>query len=162
MQHWHAHVYYDKEHVWMLLPSNGELQDGAYGQQQQQHQRLGRHCAGSLHCLTKRQRAQFGTRQLMARLGVLALVCGCVLLLLLAAVPAAASDDYYDILGVKNDASDAQVRPWACYQRCQTLTRCTHTKIRQAYRKLAKKWHPDKHKDDETAHKKFQEIAEGE
>ncbi len=33
--------------------------------------------------------------------------------------------------------------------------------IRQSYRKLAKKYHPDKHKDDEEAHKKFQEIAEG-
>lgn len=55
-------------------------------------------------------------------------------------VYAAGSDDYYGVLGLQRDASDAQ--------------------IRQSYRKLAKKYHPDKHKDDNEAHKKFQEIAE--
>jgi integrase len=39
--------------------------------------------------------------------------------------------------------------------------RLTPGQIRQSYRKLAKKYHPDKHKDDQEAHNKFQEIAEG-
>ncbi|MBD3331055.1 molecular chaperone DnaJ [Candidatus Peregrinibacteria bacterium] len=46
--------------------------------------------------------------------------------------------DLYEILGVKKDASDKD--------------------IKSAYRKLALKWHPDKHKGDKEAEKKFKEI----
>lgn len=46
--------------------------------------------------------------------------------------------DLYKILGVKKDA--------------------TETEIKAAYRKLALKWHPDKHKGDEDAETKFKEI----
>src|SRR5262245_36660838 len=49
-----------------------------------------------------------------------------------------ADNDYYKTLGVKRDASQAE--------------------IEQAYRKLAKKYHPDLNPDDKTAKKKFQEV----
>ena len=48
------------------------------------------------------------------------------------------SKDLYEILGVKKDATDAE--------------------IKSAYRKMAMKWHPDKHKGDKDVEKKFQEI----
>ena len=49
--------------------------------------------------------------------------------------------DYYEILGVPKDASDEV--------------------IRKAYKKLAIKWHPDKHVDDKKeAEEKFKEISE--
>lgn len=48
--------------------------------------------------------------------------------------------DYYKILGVKKDASK--------------------DKIKKAYRKLAKKYHPDLHPDDKEATEKFSEINE--
>jgi molecular chaperone DnaJ len=48
--------------------------------------------------------------------------------------------NYYDILGVSKTATDDE--------------------IKSAYRKLAKKYHPDLNKDNEEAHKKFQEINE--
>ncbi|KAI3411317.1 J domain-containing protein [Psidium guajava] len=48
--------------------------------------------------------------------------------------------DYYKILGVDYDATD--------------------DKIRLNYRKLALKWHPDKHKGDGVVTSKFQEINE--
>lgn len=52
-----------------------------------------------------------------------------------------AMGDYYKILEVSRDASEAD--------------------IKKAYRKLALKWHPDKNPDDqETATKKFKEISE--
>ncbi|MDA0376481.1 MAG: molecular chaperone DnaJ [bacterium] len=50
------------------------------------------------------------------------------------------SKNYYDILGIEKSASE--------------------TDIKQAYRKLSKQWHPDKHKGDKTAESKFKEINE--
>ncbi|CAO2821632.1 unnamed protein product [Amaranthus hypochondriacus] len=48
--------------------------------------------------------------------------------------------DYYKILGVDYDATEED--------------------IRLSYRKLALKWHPDKHKGDNAVTSKFQEINE--
>jgi molecular chaperone DnaJ len=48
------------------------------------------------------------------------------------------AEDLYNILGVEKGADDKA--------------------IKAAYRKLALKWHPDKHKGDEAAEKKFKEI----
>ena len=53
----------------------------------------------------------------------------------------ASSQDYYDVLGLKKGATAAE--------------------IKSAYRKLALKWHPDKHKDNKAeADKKFKAINE--
>lgn len=51
-----------------------------------------------------------------------------------------ANKDYYDILGVSEDASKKE--------------------IDRAYRKLAKKYHPDRNPDDDSAEQKFKEISE--
>lgn len=51
-----------------------------------------------------------------------------------------ADRDYYDILGVKKDASEAE--------------------IKKAYRQLARKNHPDVNPDDKEAEKRFKEISE--
>lgn len=48
------------------------------------------------------------------------------------------AQDLYEILGLKKDATDAD--------------------IKSAYRKLALKWHPDKHKGEKDAETKFKEI----
>lgn len=54
--------------------------------------------------------------------------------------PKEKSEDYYKILNVKRDATDAQ--------------------IKKAFKKLAIKYHPDKNADDpEGAKKKFQKVA---
>lgn len=51
-----------------------------------------------------------------------------------------AEKDYYEILGVKKTATEAE--------------------LKNAYRELAKKYHPDKHKGDKNAENKFKEISE--
>ena len=48
--------------------------------------------------------------------------------------------DYYEVLGIKRDATDDQ--------------------IRQAYRKLARKFHPDVNPGDKSAEDKFKELNE--
>ncbi len=48
--------------------------------------------------------------------------------------------DYYDVLGVDRNASDRE--------------------IKQAYRRLARRWHPDVNSDDKEAEEKFKEINE--
>jgi curved DNA-binding protein len=50
------------------------------------------------------------------------------------------AEDYYQILGVKKDASDGE--------------------IKKAYRKLAMKYHPDHTKGDKSAEEKFKKISE--
>jgi DnaJ-class molecular chaperone len=51
-----------------------------------------------------------------------------------------ANKDYYEVLGVKEDASEAE--------------------IKKAYRKLALKYHPDKNPGDKKAEEKFKSISE--
>ena len=51
-----------------------------------------------------------------------------------------ANNDYYKILGVSENASESD--------------------IKSAYRELAKKYHPDKHKGDPKAEARFKEISE--
>jgi curved DNA-binding protein len=53
---------------------------------------------------------------------------------------AATKRDYYEVLGVKRDASEKD--------------------IRQAYRKLARKYHPDVNPNDKAAEERFKEVSE--
>ena len=48
--------------------------------------------------------------------------------------------DYYEVLGIAKGASEAE--------------------IKSAYRKLAKKYHPDLNPGDKTAEEKFKEVGE--
>ncbi|KAK0322346.1 DnaJ- protein scj1 [Friedmanniomyces endolithicus] len=69
----------------------------------------------------------------MLLFSALAVLCLLPLLIL-------AAEDYYKLLGLDRDADDRQ--------------------IKKAYRTLSKKFHPDKNPNDETAQKKFVDIAE--
>ncbi|MDR3298890.1 MAG: DnaJ domain-containing protein, partial [Candidatus Accumulibacter sp.] len=51
-----------------------------------------------------------------------------------------AKQDYYDVLGIKKDAGDDD--------------------IKKAYRKLAMKYHPDRNPDNKDAEEKFKEAKE--
>src|SRR6266568_4026475 len=53
---------------------------------------------------------------------------------------AATKRDYYDLLGVKRNSSEKD--------------------IRQAYRKLARKYHPDVNPNDKTSEDRFKEVSE--
>ncbi|KAF3353582.1 Ankyrin repeat domain-containing protein 11 [Verticillium dahliae VDG1] len=64
-----------------------------------------------------------------------------LLLLLLSLVTIAlCAEDYYNLLGIDKQASDRE--------------------IKSAYRKLSKKYHPDKNPGDETAKEKFVQVSE--
>lgn len=70
----------------------------------------------------------------MIRRIALLFLLACLVLLVLGA------EDYYKLLGIKKNASERE--------------------IKKAYRTLSKKFHPDKNPGDETANKKFVEVAE--
>src|SRR5438876_10626868 len=55
-------------------------------------------------------------------------------------MPASQTKDYYGVLGIKKNA--------------------TQEEIRKAFRKLARKYHPDVNPGDKTAEEKFKEISE--
>jgi len=67
-------------------------------------------------------------------------ILAAVSLLLFLPFAALCAEDYYNTLGLDKSASEKD--------------------IKRAYRNLSKKFHPDKNPGDETAHKKFVEIAE--
>ncbi|KAF8464399.1 hypothetical protein BDZ91DRAFT_729785 [Kalaharituber pfeilii] len=60
--------------------------------------------------------------------------------LLMFILPLVMAQDYYKILGVSRGATDRE--------------------LKTAYRKLSKKWHPDKNPGNDEAHQKFVELAE--
>ena len=56
-------------------------------------------------------------------------------------MPAPPKHDYYDTLGVGKKASSAE--------------------IKKAYRRLARKWHPDVNPNDRSAEDRFKRVQEG-
>lgn len=84
----------------------------------------------------------------------LLLVC-----LLLLCVTYAAAADLYKVLDGKATASAWQ--PACSDTHCQVDRSASEADIKKAYKKLSRKYHPDKNKD-EAAQEKFVEVAYGE
>ncbi|KAG6041207.1 hypothetical protein E4U41_005592 [Claviceps citrina] len=66
--------------------------------------------------------------------------CAALVFVLVLIQLALCAEDYYNVLGVSKQATDKQ--------------------LKSAYRKLSKKFHPDKNPGDESAHEKFVQVSE--